>query len=91
MAETWIELLGLAAGVLTTGAFLPQALKTWRTRAVRDLSLPMYLALSAGVFLWMLYGLFRGSVSIVLANGVTCALSVSILVMKLRYGRRSGR
>ena len=85
MGDAWTEVLGLMAGILTTGAFLPQVIKTWRTRAVRDLSLRMYLALSAGVFLWLLYGLCLGSLSIILANGATLALSLSILVMKLRW------
>lgn len=88
MAEAWMETVGLAAGALTTLSFLPQVVKTWRTKAVRDLSLRMYLSLSAGVALWLVYGLCLGSVSIIIANGLTLALSLSILVMKLRYGRR---
>ncbi|MES9997603.1 SemiSWEET transporter [Desulfovibrio aminophilus] len=87
MAEAWVEAVGLAAGVLTTLAFLPQVLKTWRTRAVRDLSLPMYLALTVGVFLWLVYGLLQDSPSIILANGVTFILALSILIMKIRYHR----
>lgn len=85
MADGWTETLGIVAGLLTTGSFLPQVIKTWRTRAVRDLSLRMYLSLSAGVFLWLLYGLRVGSLSIILANSVTFALAVAILVMKLRW------
>lgn len=87
MAEAWVEAVGLTAGVLTTLAFLPQVLKTWRTRAVRDLSLPMYLALTVGVFLWLVYGLLQDSPSIILANGVTFILALSILIMKIRYHR----
>lgn len=89
MSEPWMEAVGLAAGTLTTLSFLPQVVKTWRTKAVRDLSLRMYLSLSAGVTLWLVYGLCVGSLSIVVANGLTLALSLSILVMKLRYARRS--
>lgn len=85
MDQTWIEAVGLAAGALTTLSFLPQVLRTWRTRAVRDLSLRMYLALTAGVFLWLVYGVLKGSLSIILANGVTFVLALSILVMKIRY------
>ncbi|MDY0307342.1 MAG: SemiSWEET transporter [Desulfovibrio aminophilus] len=87
MAEAWVEAVGLTAGVLTTLAFLPQVLKTWRTRAVRDLSLPMYLSLTVGVFLWLVYGLLQDSPSIILANGVTFILALSILIMKIRYHR----
>ncbi len=85
MATFSTELIGLVAGCLTTGAFLPQVLKTWRSRSVRDLSLRMYLALAAGVFLWLVYGLLVGSPSIIVANAVTLVLALAILVMQLRF------
>lgn len=79
-------LIGLAAGTCTTIAFLPQALKCWRTRSTRDISLSMFLVLVAGVALWLAYGLILGDVPLVAANGVTLLLAGSILVLKLRHG-----
>lgn len=79
-------LIGLAAGTCTTIAFLPQALKCWRTRSTRDISLSMFLVLVAGVALWLAYGLMLGDVPLVAANGVTLLLAGSILVLKLRHG-----
>jgi MtN3 and saliva related transmembrane protein len=79
-------LIGLAAGTCTTLAFLPQALKCWRTRSTRDISLSMFLVLVAGVALWLAYGLILGDVPLVAANGVTLLLAGSILVLKLRHG-----
>lgn len=79
-------LIGLAAGTCTTLAFLPQALKAWRTRSTRDLSLSMFLVFVAGVSLWLAYGLILGDLPLIAANGVTLLLAGSILVLKLRHG-----
>ena len=80
------ESLGLVAGLLTTFAFLPQAVKTWRTRQADDFSLPTLLMLVAGVGMWTVYGLLRGAVSVWTGNGVTMLLATFILIVKLRRG-----
>ncbi len=85
MNDTLIEALGLVAGGLTTLAFVPQAVKTWRTRSAGDLSLPMLLLFNAGIFMWLAYGLLIGSPGLTAANAVTGALSLSILWVKLRW------
>lgn len=82
----WIELIGLAAGGLTTIAFVPQVVKTWRTQSAGDLSLPMLLLFNAGIGLWLAYGLLIGSPGLTAANAVTFALALSILYVKLRRG-----
>ncbi len=81
-----IEFLGLIAGILTTFAFLPQAVKTWRARSARDFSLPTLLMLVAGVGLWTIYGVLRGAPSVWLGNGTTMLLASFILSVKLRRG-----
>jgi MtN3 and saliva related transmembrane protein len=85
----WIEGLGYAAAVLTTLSFAPQAWLVFRTRDVSGVSLGMYGAMVGGVLLWLAYGVLIGSWPLVAANGVTLALSGSILVMKLRLSRRA--
>jgi MtN3 and saliva related transmembrane protein len=82
----WIEAFGLVAGACTTFSFLPQVVKTWRTRSAKDISLAMFLVLTTGVFFWLVYGLFIRSPSVILANAVTFVLVLAVLVMKLRYG-----
>jgi MtN3 and saliva related transmembrane protein len=77
--------LGLIAGALTTLAFIPQVIKTWKSRHTRDISLGMFAIFSVGVFLWLLYGIRIGAMPIILANGVTLVLALTILVFKLRY------
>jgi len=79
------DLIGYLAACLTTLSFLPQALHTFRTRDVRGISLGMYALFTAGVALWLVYGLLLAAWPIVLANAVTLALALAILVMKLRY------
>jgi MtN3 and saliva related transmembrane protein len=77
--------LGLIAGALTTLAFIPQVIKTWKSRHTRDISLGMFAIFSVGVFLWLLYGIRIGAMPIILANVVTLVLALTILVFKLRY------
>lgn len=80
------NVIGLLAGALTTIAFLPQLIHTWKTRSTKDVSLGMFLTFTTGVFLWIVYGMLINSVPVVAANAVTFILAAAILVFKLRYG-----
>lgn len=79
------ETLGIIAGLLTTGSFLPQVYQTLKTRDVSGISLLMYLAFTTGVLLWLMYGLLHGQIAVILANGITFVLAAIILGMKIRY------
>ena len=81
-----VDLLGFAAGTLTTVSFIPQVHKAWRTRSCTDLSLGMLLAFGVGIFLWLMYGLVLWATPIIAANAVTLALILVLLWMKLKYG-----
>ncbi|MGC8550469.1 MAG: SemiSWEET transporter [Acidobacteriaceae bacterium] len=83
-----VTLAGYCAAVLTTVSFVPQLLRVWRLRSARDISLTMFLAFSLGVFLWLVYGISLHSIPIILANGLTLALSLAILVLKIYFDRR---
>lgn len=85
-----VQNIGFIAAFLTTAAFVPQLLRVIRLRSAREISLPTFLMFSVGVFLWLLYGLLSSSGPIIASNTVTLVLSVSILVLKLRYDRPSG-
>jgi MtN3 and saliva related transmembrane protein len=80
-----ITVMGLVAGALTTVSFLPQLWKVWQSRSTKDISLAMYVTISTGVLLWLLYGLFTSSLPVILANAVTLLIALSILAMKIRY------
>ena len=79
-----VTLLGYAAATCTTVALVPQVVRIWRTRSTRDISLGMFVVMTAGVLMWLVYGLLIGDRPLVLANGVTFVLSLTILMMKLR-------
>ena len=81
-----IEWLGYAAAILTTLAFVPQALKTIRSRDTSGISLGMYVIFIVGIGFWFLYGLALGSWPMILANITTFALAAVILALKLRHG-----
>lgn len=78
-------LLGLLAGLLTTTAFVPQVLRTWRTKSANDLSTGMFIVFCSGVTLWLLYGILTRDLPVVVANAVTLMLALTILVMKFKY------
>ncbi len=80
-----IEIIGLTAAFFTTAAFVPQVIKTWKTKEVENLSLTMYLVMLTGVILWLIYGINISSLSIILANIVTITLICVIIFLKLRY------
>ncbi|MFH2048791.1 MAG: SemiSWEET transporter [bacterium] len=78
-------LLGLAAGLLTTVAFIPQLVKVIKSRSTKDISLLMYVVISTGILLWLIYGLCIGSVPVIAANAVTLLIAVAILILKIRF------
>ena len=80
-------MIGYAAAALTTSAFIPQVVKSWRSRSTGDLSAAMLVVFTAGIVLWLLYGLALGSLPVVLANGVTLVLSATLVALKL-FGSR---
>jgi len=80
-----IDIIGTIAAILTTASFVPQALHTFQTKDVRGISLGMYSAFTAGVSLWLVYGILLSAWPIIIANAITVSLALAILVMKLRY------
>ncbi|GAB5605827.1 SemiSWEET transporter [Sideroxyarcus sp. TK5] len=81
-----VDWIGSAAAILTTTAFIPQALKVWHTRHTADISLGMYAMFTLGVALWLAYGILLQAWPIIVANSITLLLAGAVLVMKLRFG-----
>ena len=81
----WITVIGLMAGSLTTISFLPQAIKTWKSKSAKDISLTMFLSFCIGVILWIIYGLFIMDIPVLVTNIVTLILAGTILFFKLKY------
>ena len=83
MSGEWV---GYVAATLTTVAFVPQAIKTLRTRNTKGISLGMYVVFTVGLCFWLAYGIVLGSWPMLLSNVVTLALALVILALKLRHG-----
>ena len=81
-----LEWIGYMAATLTTLSFVPQALKTIRSRDTSGISLGMYVVFTIGIVAWFVYGLVLGSWPMILANAVTFLLAATILALKLRHG-----
>jgi MtN3 and saliva related transmembrane protein len=80
-----IVVIGYIAAVLTTVSFIPQAIKTIRTKNTQGISMVMYLMFSVGVFCWLIYGIATNNMPVTLANGVTLCFALVILFYKFRY------
>lgn len=81
----YIDLLGFLAGCLTTSAFVPQVIRTWKTKSTHDLSLGMWIAFCIGVLCWLVYGFILEASPIIFTNFVTLFLAGTILFLKIRY------
>jgi MtN3 and saliva related transmembrane protein len=86
MAMTTTTLIGLVAAFCTTAAFVPQVVRTWKSRSTKDISLGMFVFYAIGIFAWLVYGVLIGDLPLIASNGVTFVLSVIMLGFKLRYG-----
>ncbi|HET6168569.1 MAG TPA: SemiSWEET transporter [Terracidiphilus sp.] len=91
MQRTTIDLIGYLAAICTTLSFLPQLLRVWKLRSAREISLGMFSIFSIGTALWLAYGLLSHSWPVAAANAVTFVLSISILILKLRFDRNAIR
>ena len=78
--------MGYAAAALTTVSFLPQAVKTIRSRDTTGISLLMYVVFTIGIGFWFCYGLVLHSWPMIVANAITFVLAATILALKLRHG-----
>jgi MtN3 and saliva related transmembrane protein len=79
------DFLGFIAASLTTFAFLPQVLKVVQTKSTHDISLLMYLVMTTGIFLWLVYGLSIHSGPLIFSNTLTLVFVGVILYFKVRY------
>jgi len=76
--------VGSMAAVCTTLAFVPQVLKSWRTRDLSGISLPMYTIFTTGVLLWLIYGILIEDWPVIIANAITALLASAVLCLKLK-------
>ncbi len=79
------EYLGYTAAILGALSFLPQLVKVWRCRSVKDISLAMYIIYTMSVILWLAYGIIIKSAPLITAEILTLVLVSAILIMKYMW------
>jgi MtN3 and saliva related transmembrane protein len=80
-----VEWIGLVSGALTTISFVPQVMRTWRTRSAADLSFGMLITFTVGVAGWLAYGVLSHQVPVILSNVVMLVLASLLLALKVRF------
>jgi MtN3 and saliva related transmembrane protein len=79
------EVLGFLAAILTTISFLPQVIKIYKSKETKSISFAMYVVLSLGILMWLVYGIHLKSMPMIIANTITLILTIYILFMKIKY------
>jgi MtN3 and saliva related transmembrane protein len=82
-----IEILGLAAGTISSITFLPQVIKIWQTKSAKDLSMPMLLLLVLGVSMWLAYGIIIKNTPVIYTNSMVLFMTFIMLFFKLKYNK----
>ncbi len=83
------EIVGIIAGALSCTTFLPQVIKTWKSKSTKDVSLTMFLIASLGTALWLVYGILIHSISIIGTNIVVLFFSLTMLWLLFKHRNRS--
>lgn len=86
-----IEILGMTAGTISSITFLPQVIKTWKSRSAKDISIWMLLFVTSSVILWLIYGIFLESIPIIYTNSAVLLMSLILLYFKWSFDRRPGK
>jgi len=83
------DVYGFIAAALTTVAFLPQVIKTWRTKKAEDVSTMMLLMFITGLLFWIIYAIQTHSLPVLMANIITFIFNLIILTLKFIYGKET--
>jgi MtN3 and saliva related transmembrane protein len=83
------EFLGIIAGLLTTGSFIPQVIRVYQIKSAREISLFFTIIFLIGVLVWIVYGIYFGHVPVILWNSLTAVFIFFLLVAKVKYGKQT--
>ena len=81
-----VEIIGFLAGILVSLSVLPQVIKSWKTKSTKDVAISWSLINLAGQILWVAYGIYINSTALVVMSGITLAMNVSMIYLKLKFG-----
>lgn len=79
-------MIGLLAAICTTASFLPQVVKTWKSKKTKDISFLMYAILAMGLLLWLVYGIIIRDIPLIMANSISLGLAFCVLFLKIKHG-----
>ena len=85
MTMNWVEALGMTAGVISSITFLPQVIKTWKTKSAEDVSLLMFTFATISVIMWLVYGIILKNTPIIFTNSMVLLFSLIMLYFKFRF------
>lgn len=81
----WTQIIGLAAGICTACSLLPQVFKTLREKKAEDVSLGMLFVLQGGLILWIVYGIKREDLPIIVTNSFSLLVNITMVILGFRY------
>ncbi|MEP2059312.1 SemiSWEET family sugar transporter [Maribacter litoralis] len=82
------EIIGILAGIFTTIAAVPQIFRAWKTKKVDDVSPKMFLVLTIGVSLWTVYGVMKQDIPIIITNGISTILNITMLILIIKFRKK---
>ena len=84
----WVQVIGLFAGICTSSSLLPQLIKTIKEKKAEDISKLMLFVLMTGVATWVVYGILRKDLPIVLTNSFSLLLNITLIFLRFKYSRK---
>ena len=88
---TAIQILGMTAGSISAITFLPQVIKTWKTKSADDISLLMFTFATVSVVMWLVYGIILRDVPIIYTNSLVLVCSLIMLYFKFKFSGKKNR
>ncbi|MEO6732190.1 MAG: SemiSWEET family transporter [Ferruginibacter sp.] len=84
----WLEVVGLSGSVLSSITFMPQVYQTWKTKSVGDLNLSMMTIVFLSTVIWLVYGVGKNLLPVIICNGIICFLSLLLIYFKLVFTKK---
>ncbi|KAF2507095.1 hypothetical protein EYY60_21550 [Flavobacterium zhairuonense] len=81
----YIDIIGLFAGACITLSTIPQILKVWKTKKVKDISLRTFSILTFGIFIWIIYGIIKNDLPIIITNSISFCLNLIMIYFIVYY------
>ncbi|WP_149207643.1 SemiSWEET family sugar transporter [Flavobacterium johnsoniae] len=81
----FIDIIGLFAGACITLSTVPQIVKVWKTKKVKDISLKTFSILTFGIIVWIIYGILKEDLPIIITNSVSLCLNLTMIYFIITY------